>query len=84
MEKTKNSRNGRKPVLYELVQGLEDLLNIESTDIEAATPTNFGDASDESSYTDSESQDSEPVKEVDPIMKVGHTFVLDEDSGLDF
>ncbi len=66
------------------MQGLEDLLNIESTDTEDIASTYFGDASDERSDTDSESQDSEPFKEVDPTIKVGHTFVLDENSELDF
>ncbi len=83
-EKEKKSRNGSKRALHELVQGLEDLLNIESTDIEAIASTYFGDKSDESSDTDYESQDSEPFKEVDPTIKVGHTFVFDEDSELDF
>ena len=64
--------------------GLEDLLSIESTDTEVIAFIYFGNASDESSDSDSESQDSEPFKEVDPTMKVGHAFVLDEDSGLDF
>ncbi len=84
MEKKKNSRNGSKRVLYELVQGLEDLLNIESTGIEAIASTYFGDAYVESSDTDSESQDFEPFKEVYPTMEVGHTFVFAEDSELDF
>ena len=66
------------------MQGLEDLLNIESTDTEDIASTYFGDASDESSNTDSESQDSEPYTEVDLTMKVGHTFVFDEDLELDF
>ncbi len=83
MEKKKKSHNGSKRVLYEIVQGLEDLLNIDSTDTEAIASTCFGDAPDETSDTDSESQESEPVKEVDPTMKVGLTFALDEDSWLD-
>ncbi len=84
MEKKKNSRNGSKRVLYELVQGLEDLLNIDSTDTEAISSTYFGDASDESSDTESESQNSESFKDVDPAMMVEHTFVVDEDSGWNF
>ena len=59
------------------MQGLEDLLNIESTDTEAIAFTDFVDASDESSDTDSESQDSKNFKEVDLTMKFGHSFVLD-------
>ncbi len=55
LEKKKKSHNGGKRVLYELVEGLEDLLNIESTDTEAIDSTYFGDASNESSDTDSES-----------------------------
>ena len=39
LEKKKNSRNGSKRVLYELLQGLEDRLNIESTDTEAIAST---------------------------------------------
>ncbi len=84
MEKKKNSRNGSKRALYELVQGLEGLLNIESTDTEAVASTYFSDVSDDSSDTDSESQDSELFKELDPTIEVGHTFVFDEDSELDF
>ncbi len=62
---------------------LEDLLNIESTDTEAIASTYFGDGSDENNNTDSEYHDSEPFKEVDPLMMVGRTFILDEDSGLE-
>ena len=83
LERKENSRNGSKRVLYELVQGLEDLLNMESTDTESIASTYLGDASDESSDTDSESQDSESFKEVDPTMEVGQKFVLNEDSGVD-
>ncbi len=84
MEKKKNSHNGSKRVLYELVQGLEDLLNTESTEPEAVASTHFGDSSRESSDTDSESKHSETFKEVDSTINFGHTFELDEDSGLDF
>ncbi len=55
LENKKNSRNGSKRVFYKLVQGLEDLLYIESTDTEAIDSTYFGDASEESCDTDSES-----------------------------
>ncbi len=84
LKKKKNSRNGSKRVLYELVDGIENLLNIESTDIEAVHSTYVANTSDESSNTDFESQDSEHLKEVDPTVEVGHIFVLDEDSGLYF
>ncbi len=77
LEKKKNSINASKRVLYELVQGLEDLLNIESTDTDAFASICFDVASDDSSDTDSEPQDSERFKEVDPTMEVGHTLVLD-------
>ena len=66
------------------MQGLENLLNIESTDTEIDASTYIGDASYVSSDTESESQDSEPFKEVHLTMKFRHTFVLGEDSGLDF
>ena len=66
------------------MEGLEALLNIESTDTEAAAFTYFGDVPDEISDTDSESQDCKPFKEVYLTMKLGHTFVLYEDSALDF
>ncbi len=66
------------------MQGLEDFLNIEPTDTESIASTYFSDSFDESFDTDNESQDSETVKEVDPTMKIGHAFVLDEDSELDF
>ena len=56
---------------------------MESTDAEAIASTYFGDTSDESSDTYSESQDSKPFQEVAQTMKVGHTFVLDEDSELE-
>ena len=35
LEKKNNGRNRSNPVLYEFVQGLDDLLNVESSDIEA-------------------------------------------------
>ncbi len=80
----KTSCNGSQRVLFELGQGLEDLLNMNSNDAEAVASSYFGDGSDVSSDTDSELQESELVKEVDPTMKFGHAFVLDQDSELDF
>ena len=67
-----------------MVQGLIELLNIELSGTEAVASNYFADASDESSDTESESQHTEPFKEVNPTMKVGNRFVLDEDSGLNF
>ncbi len=61
------------------MQGLEDLLNIESNDAEAIASTYFSSASVGSFDTDSESQYFEPFKEVDLMMKVEHSFVLDRD-----
>ncbi len=74
-----NIPNGSKHVLYDLVQGLDYLLNIESTDNVAIAFTYFDDDSDKTSDTEFESLDSETVKEVGAIMKVRHAFVLNED-----
>ncbi len=68
------SRNDSKCELYDLVQGLEDLLNIALSDAEAIASTYFGDAFDENSDTESEFQDSERLKEVYIIMKVGYIY----------
>ncbi len=78
-EAKRNTRNGSKRVLHELVQGLENLYNIESTDKEALVSTCLSDASDRSTDTHSESQESKPIKDVDRTMKVGRVFVLDAD-----
>ncbi len=48
------------------MQGFEHLFNIESIETEAVASTYFGDASDDSSDTGSESYDSETFKEMDP------------------